>query len=329
LIHRDLKSDNILLTVQRTLSGGERLVAKVADFGLSRKLLLSPELQSRVVDNPTWLAPEIIRGEPYTGKADVYSFGIILWEMLCRQRPYAEVEFMWEIQEAVLAGERPPLPDARSCACYDKDALALMQDCWADSPDSRPSFTEVAEDRVPLKAAATLHAGESSQSRKLRQLQAVSAMSAVHNAVHTAALEHQRERSDALQREAEAAARRHLLRNREISRLSTSGTMSRMPSMVLLASSSVQAGDAGKNSAAASSSSGGVDTHKTGPTLRRTVGTIGVAKSRSLTRPRLERTFTQLTLIRGGAGGGNTIGRRSQLSRTTVTKSTQDVSTHQ
>jgi serine/threonine protein kinase len=84
---------------------GKRLIAKVADFGLSRKLLLSPELQERVVDNPTWLAPEILSCRPYTEKVDVYSFAIILWEMLVRVKPYAELEFMWEIQEMVLRGE--------------------------------------------------------------------------------------------------------------------------------------------------------------------------------------------------------------------------------
>ena len=40
----------------------------MADFGLSRKLLLSPDLQERVVDNPTWLAPEILESKPYTEK---------------------------------------------------------------------------------------------------------------------------------------------------------------------------------------------------------------------------------------------------------------------
>ena len=84
---------------------GRRLIAKVADFGLSRKLLLSPELQERVVDNPTWLAPEILSCKPYTEKVDVYSFAVILWEMLVRLKPYAELEFMWEIQEMVLRGE--------------------------------------------------------------------------------------------------------------------------------------------------------------------------------------------------------------------------------
>ena len=61
LFPRDLKSPNILLKRGFTVSGKTRIIAKVADFGLSRKLLLSDNLKERVVDNPTWLAPEIIR----------------------------------------------------------------------------------------------------------------------------------------------------------------------------------------------------------------------------------------------------------------------------
>jgi len=53
------------------------------------------------VDNPIWLAPEIISNQKYTEKADVYSFGIIIWELLARKVPFAEMEFLWEIQESI------------------------------------------------------------------------------------------------------------------------------------------------------------------------------------------------------------------------------------
>jgi len=139
MIHRDIKSPNILLT-ETQVGDRHQVVAKVADFGLSRKLLLAPELNERVVDNPTWLAPEIITNSSYTGKADVYSFAIIMWELLTRTKPYSEMEFMWEIQEAIVNNERPPIPT--DC---DPDYASLMRDCWHPDPDKRPTFGEVVQ----------------------------------------------------------------------------------------------------------------------------------------------------------------------------------------
>lgn len=133
MIHRDLKSPNILLT-KETTPNGDIIVAKVSDFGLSRKLLLSPELQNRVVDNPIWLAPEIIRNQKYTEKADVYSFGIIIYELLSRRVPFDETEFLWEVQEAIVEGKRPDIPNCPKL--YGE----LIETCWAADPDARPNF---------------------------------------------------------------------------------------------------------------------------------------------------------------------------------------------
>lgn len=78
-------------------------MAKVADVGLAqvRSVIVSTkvrglihytqatdvsrELRLRVVDNPTWLAPEIMKKKPYTEKADVYAYGVILWEILTQK----------------------------------------------------------------------------------------------------------------------------------------------------------------------------------------------------------------------------------------------------
>eukprot|EP01102_Stenamoeba_stenopodia_P014052 TRINITY_DN4636_c0_g2_i1.p1 TRINITY_DN4636_c0_g2~~TRINITY_DN4636_c0_g2_i1.p1 ORF type:complete len:1322 (+),score=264.84 TRINITY_DN4636_c0_g2_i1:1203-5168(+) len=136
MIHRDLKSPNILLTKEKT-ANGELITAKVSDFGLSRKLLLSPELQNRVVDNPIWLAPEIISKQKYTEKADVYSFGIIIWELLARKVPFAEMEFLWEIQESIVEGKRPEIPP---CPVLYRE---LIDGCWAGDPEMRPNFDTI------------------------------------------------------------------------------------------------------------------------------------------------------------------------------------------
>jgi serine/threonine protein kinase len=60
------------------------VLAKIADFGLSAAMMQSA--MGRKVDCPVWLAPEIMRNQEYTTKADVYSMGIILWELLTKQQ---------------------------------------------------------------------------------------------------------------------------------------------------------------------------------------------------------------------------------------------------
>ena len=76
-------------------------IAKISDFGLSTKSSLPSE--GRLVDNPLWLAPEVIRSLPYSTKADVYSFGIILWELHSCQIPFAEfnIRFSFQLEDKV------------------------------------------------------------------------------------------------------------------------------------------------------------------------------------------------------------------------------------
>jgi serine/threonine protein kinase len=79
VIHRDLKSSNLLVD--------ENMNIKVADFGFAR--LKEENATMTRCGTPCWTAPEIIRGERYSEKADVYSFGIIMWEVLTRRTPFA------------------------------------------------------------------------------------------------------------------------------------------------------------------------------------------------------------------------------------------------
>jgi small GTP-binding protein len=134
IIHRDLKSPNVLLA--GTDAQSRRPVAKVTDFGVSH--VLAPTAAGRVVACPVWLAPEVIRDELYTQKADIYSFGVILFEILERREFFGEVEFLSEVQEHILAGERPSFSDD----CIPSYAN-LMQACWDQSPENRPSFADV------------------------------------------------------------------------------------------------------------------------------------------------------------------------------------------
>jgi len=131
IIHRDLKSHNLLVD--------ENWKVKVCDFGLSKIMENTTETRNMTAcGTPSWTAPEILRNEMYTEKADVYSFGIVIWECMTRQDPYEGMPPFQVVLNVGTKGMRPPVPE--EC---DKAWRPLMTDCWAELPDSRPSFDEI------------------------------------------------------------------------------------------------------------------------------------------------------------------------------------------
>jgi len=130
VIHRDLKSHNVLI--------GEFWNAKVADFGLC-KIIQSWEETSKYTPcgTPKWAAPEVLRNEIYTTKADVYSFAIILWEITTRQDPFPGMSAFELIVQVGKHGLRPG-------EIAESNPLAnLITECWDNNPKTRPSFERI------------------------------------------------------------------------------------------------------------------------------------------------------------------------------------------
>lgn len=131
LIHRDLKPPNLLLI----LSGQ---VLKICDFGTAC------DLNTYMTNNKgsaAWMAPEVFEGSTYTEKCDVFSWGVILWEVLSRRKPFDDVGWSaYRIMWAVHTGQRPPLLEG--CP---KPIEELMVRCWSKEPEKRPSMNEVVQ----------------------------------------------------------------------------------------------------------------------------------------------------------------------------------------
>lgn len=129
LIHRDLKPANLLL-----MSGGTML--KICDFGTAC------DAQTYMTNNKgsaAWMAPEVFEGSLYSEKCDVFSWGVILWEVISRKKPFDDIggpafRIMW----AVHKGIRPPL-----IRNIPKPLEKLMTRCWSKEPRQRPSMQEV------------------------------------------------------------------------------------------------------------------------------------------------------------------------------------------
>jgi len=133
VIHRDIKPENILVT-----KGG---AVKIADFGLAQMFREESRLtrSGNVLGTPCYMSPEQIRGEPLSQQSDVYSFGILAYELAAGSPPFTG-ETLYRVAEQHLTSELPMLPDdsgccewyndfvRRCCAKETKDRFATMED---------------------------------------------------------------------------------------------------------------------------------------------------------------------------------------------------------
>lgn len=125
--------------------------ALLADFGLSR-ILRSEGGGAKPLTpcgSPAWTAPEIVEMRPYTRKVDVFSYGIMLWQLVAREEPYSDRENNIDLAiEVATEGLRPKIPGF--CPV---DYAELMRRCWAANPDDRPEFDEIQESLTKMRRA--------------------------------------------------------------------------------------------------------------------------------------------------------------------------------
>ncbi|CAI0474781.1 unnamed protein product [Linum tenue] len=138
IIHRDLKPDNLLLTA-------DQKSVKLADFGLAREETVT-EMMTAETGTYRWMAPELYstvtlrQGEKkhYNNKVDVYSFAIVLWELLTNRMPFEGMSNLQAAYVAAFKQERPSIPDD-----IPPELAFIIQSSWVEDPNLRPSFNQI------------------------------------------------------------------------------------------------------------------------------------------------------------------------------------------
>ncbi|XP_055349581.1 macrophage colony-stimulating factor 1 receptor 2-like isoform X2 [Paramacrobiotus metropolitanus] len=138
IIHRDVAARNVLIC--------DGLVAKIADFGLAKHEKQDGPRDLQEVLPVRWMSPEAIGERTFSTKSDVWSFGVLLWEMFTLgEVPYADVEIIRKHIPEFLLSLRTGLRLKQSVFCPTL-IYALMTDCWKLLPDDRTDFVRLTED---------------------------------------------------------------------------------------------------------------------------------------------------------------------------------------
>ena len=134
IVHRDLKPANVMLN--------QNMEPVVGDFGLAKMMTKMMMRQTQKAGSPVYMAPELMCSREYTNKVDVYSFGILCYELLSESLAFEEITNIPDLIRIVVRGNRPNLNNTKISISF-RD---LISKCWKDDADKRPSFRDIVRD---------------------------------------------------------------------------------------------------------------------------------------------------------------------------------------
>ncbi|CAL8254745.1 unnamed protein product [Lota lota] len=146
IIHRDLKSSNVLLleTIENDDIGRKTL--KITDFGLAREWHNTTKMSA--AGTYSWMAPEVIKSSLFSKGSDVWSYGVLLWELLTGEVPYRGIDGLAVAYGVAVNKLTLPIPST----CPEPFAK-LMEECWDQDPHVRPSFSCILEQLSAIEEA--------------------------------------------------------------------------------------------------------------------------------------------------------------------------------
>lgn len=129
IIHRDIKTQNIFLTKDE--------IVKIGDFGIAKVLSFTRQKVKTIIGTPYYLSPEIIENKPYSFQTDIWSIGIVLYELLCKKPPFDGNSLQF-LALKIVRGNYAPIS-----SFYSKDMTELVSKLLKTSALSRPSVNEI------------------------------------------------------------------------------------------------------------------------------------------------------------------------------------------
>uniref|UniRef100_W8BW88 mitogen-activated protein kinase kinase kinase n=1 Tax=Ceratitis capitata TaxID=7213 RepID=W8BW88_CERCA len=136
IIHRDLKSSNVLILEEIIAGNLHNKTLKITDFGLARELYNTTRIST--AGTYAWMPPEVIKSSTYSKSSDVWSYGVLLWELITGETPYKGFDSYSVVFG--IAVNMLTLPIPKTCP----DAWGkLMKSCWENDPHKRPGFRDI------------------------------------------------------------------------------------------------------------------------------------------------------------------------------------------
>ncbi|GBB83207.1 hypothetical protein RclHR1_00100011 [Rhizophagus clarus] len=136
MVHRDFHTGNILL---HDVDINDDNIVHISDMGLCGDV--SNNDQNNIYGVLPYVAPEVLKGKPYTKAADIYSFGMIMYFVASGEQPFINCEYNQYLMINICEGDRPEINVPKAPKYY----IDLMNKCWDSNPDNRPDANKIFE----------------------------------------------------------------------------------------------------------------------------------------------------------------------------------------